>query len=379
MRTFSTGTARVWTLAYSPDSRFLVVDSREVETGHPWMGFNYFPAWELVWWDWTAGVAHRRFRLRDSLYGPGGSQTGSSDRGDWNPEGRAFDVSFSFSPWRIVAAWEWTNKEDGVCAYDVDNQKTINLWVPYKTHTQRLALSPDGNSVAAATVNNMDGSALFEVWDLQPAPAEASPSDASDRNPNSWSWEAMIRQRLQEAEQGCWNCLGPLSALTFNGRYVAAACGNRTSIQLWDSQAPPPAARDQDEDEHDPMMDFRPSSGQLTEIGFIPRSLAFAPGAAILAVGGDGLGIHDPATNRWTPFTRVRAPANTVGFSADNRQLVVGTEAGTVELWDVEARRLVIEFDWGCGPISAVALAPDAFTGAAGTTSGTVVVWDSET
>jgi hypothetical protein len=35
-------------------------------------------------------------------------------------------------------------------------------------------------------------------------------------------------------------------------------------------------------------------------------------------------------------------------------------------------------FDWGCGPISAVAVSSDGFTCAAGTETGQVIVWDRE-
>ena len=86
MRTFSVGSGRIRTLAYSPDSRSLLIDVRGEPTRHPWMGFDCEPARELAWWDWPVGTPLRRFRLRDSLYGPAGALAGIEDRGDWNPE-----------------------------------------------------------------------------------------------------------------------------------------------------------------------------------------------------------------------------------------------------------------------------------------------------
>src|SRR4051812_12535079 len=101
MRTFAAGDGRVNALAYSPDSRFLIVDIREMPSRHPWMGFNCHPGRELVWWDWGAGTVHRRFRLRDSLYGEGGALA-DRGRGDWSPDSPALEVSFCVKPWRVA-------------------------------------------------------------------------------------------------------------------------------------------------------------------------------------------------------------------------------------------------------------------------------------
>src|SRR5262245_42900790 len=127
------------------------------------MGFEFRPVRELVWWEWATGQPGRRFRLRGSLYGPGGALAGT-DRGDWQPDGLALDVSFCFGPWRVATAWEWTNKEDGACVHDADADRPLYLNTPYKTHVMRLVLAPDGSALAAATVNDMDGSALIEHW-----------------------------------------------------------------------------------------------------------------------------------------------------------------------------------------------------------------------
>src|SRR5262245_28666823 len=140
MQTFRVGEGCVRQLRYTPDGKSLVVDVRGKPTGHPWMGFDFHPARELAWWDWAKGTATRRFRLRDSLYGPGGAQA-DTGRADWQPDGPAFDVSFCFAPFRAATAWEWTNKEDGACVYDADAQRSLYLNCPYKSHVMRLALA----------------------------------------------------------------------------------------------------------------------------------------------------------------------------------------------------------------------------------------------
>jgi WD40 repeat protein len=74
-----------------------------------------------------------------------------------------------------------------------------------------------------------------------------------------------------------------------------------------------------------------------------------------------------------------------VAFSPDGRQVIAGTAAGTVRTWDVpelsngvgsarlEPRSV---FNWGIGPVTALAVAADGLTAAAGGASGRAVVWD---
>src|SRR5262249_32969381 len=139
-------------------------------TRHPWLMLSVRPVRELAWWDWAARTLRRRFRLRDSLYGPTGAIHGPNklhlgDR-DRNPDQPALDVSFCPSPGRVATLWEWTNKEDGICAYDVERQQEIDLLVVGRTHFLRLALSPDGHHLAAIAHDDFDGSPSLTVWAL---------------------------------------------------------------------------------------------------------------------------------------------------------------------------------------------------------------------
>ena len=375
MRMFPAGDGRIHALAYSPDSRSLLVDVRGAPAHHPWMVFSYHPAQELVWWDWPAGTARRRFRLRDSLYGPGGALTAEDDRGDWDPQAAALDVSFCATPFRVAIAWEFTNKEDGVCVYDPDTQATVALRVPYKTHLLRLALSPDGGRLAAAMLNGMDGPPFFEVWDLA-----AEPEGAPDPGPGQGTprpGRPAGRGRLREEQEACPSPFDLLAALAFDGKWLAAAGAGVTRALVWDSSTPPPpGARADSDDEPDPGAPVDPASLPGAEIGFIPRCLAFAPAGPLLAVGGKGLVTHDPASGQPTPFTRSGPVVRAVAFTADGRVLLAGTDAGAVEVWDVAGRRLRKALDWGEGPVTALALAPDGNTAAAGTDTGRVIVWD---
>lgn len=80
-----------------------------------------------------------------------------------------------------------------------------------------------------------------------------------------------------------------------------------------------------------------------------------------------------------------------VAFTPDGRRLLAGSAAGKVRLWDVPdlspangaaaaphepVPRAV--FEWGIGPVTALAVAADGLTAAAGGRTGRVVVWDVE-
>jgi WD40 repeat protein len=365
MRTFTVGDGRVHAITYSPNSRSLIVDVREELKEHPFMGYSFRPARELVWWDWTTGTVQRRFRLRDSLYGPGGAQTEGNERGDWAPESAAFDVAWCPHPLRVATAWEWTNKEDGVCVFDPNHLQVIDLQVHYKTHVERLALAPQGDRLALHTVNDMDGFAMLETWDLEPAARPDSlPLDVDDLIP----WEDDHQRRNRQTLNACRMPFRRLSGFAFNGQLLAAAGPEQPTVWIWR----PGSVVPETDSWGFPLLPEPPA----TEVGFAPHCLAFARGVPLLAVGGAGLTVHDTTANHWTALDRTGPVVSAGAFTADGRLLLAGTEAGSVELWDVDSRRCLKALDWRSGPITALAPAPDGFSCAAGTAAGAVVVWD---
>lgn len=86
------------------------------------------------------------------------------------------------------------------------------------------------------------------------------------------------------------------------------------------------------------------------------------------------------------PSERIDALA----FTPDGRTLLTGTAVGIIRAWPV-AENLAAEtehtgpawfdlpsaeFDWGFGPVTTLAVAPDGLTAAAGAMDGRVIVWD---
>lgn len=67
-----------------------------------------------------------------------------------------------------------------------------------------------------------------------------------------------------------------------------------------------------------------------------------------------------------------------LAFSPDARLLVSGSGTGTCAVHETGTGRALGVFDWGVGPVRAVAVSPDGLTCAAGGDAGRVVVWDVE-
>jgi WD40 repeat protein len=369
VRTFSTGAGRVHQLRYSPDGKYLVVDLREKRTGQPGASFNFRSARELVWWNWVTGEPVRRFRLRDSLYGPGGacSPRSGDERGDWQSDAPARDVSFCFDPWRIATAWEWTNKEDGNCVFDADGQKCVYLSTPYKTHTGRLALAPDGTALVAVTFNDMDGSGLIEHWPLEERSRRAKPSPGRD---------AMRTARISTEREDTVELSVNPEALVFDGRFVAAGGAGEPDVQCWDTQDPVDPVKAVLEP-GDPDFNYAPlRNAELLAPEFAPCALALGGSDHLLAIGGDGLVVWNAGRRKPVCSAPVDAALMALAFDARAERLVAGTVSGNLELWDVASGCRLRSLACGIGSITSVCFALDGLTCAAGGEGGQVAVWD---
>jgi WD40 repeat protein len=68
--------------------------------------------------------------------------------------------------------------------------------------------------------------------------------------------------------------------------------------------------------------------------------------------------------------------ARLMAFSPDGSRLLTGARDRAVYLWAVESHKLLADWDWRVGEVTAVAFAPDGMTAAAAGKGEQVVVWD---
>jgi len=103
--------------------------------------------------------------------------------------------------------------------------------------------------------------------------------------------------------------------------------------------------------------------------------VAFSPEGSLLATVANGtrVNVRDlsaPLPRYHDAHTR---QATSISFSPGGTILASGSIDGTVILWDVSAWRERARYDWGIGPVHAVAFAPDGMTLAVGGDKGVVL------
>lgn len=109
-------------------------------------------------------------------------------------------------------------------------------------------------------------------------------------------------------------------------------------------------------------------------------ALAFAPdGPALVFSAGRALFAWSAVAARET--ARVQLASKyflDAAFTPDGRRLITVSREGAARVWDVGAWACERSFEWGVGPLRAVAVSPDGTRAAAAGDSGRVVVWDLE-
>jgi WD40 repeat protein len=248
----------------------------------------------------------------------------------------------------------------------------------HRHFSKSLAFAPDGRGLLSAGERRggrWHGSTQAILWDLADGRVAAEfVSPASDRlgltralDATSLLWVrpgvtekadpiVTVTDVPAERPRAVFDAPGPLrdAALAPDGRTLAAAV--RGDVVLWSlADVPEPATV--------------PPSGVWRRWLSRPTTAAVPPlmPRLVLSAGAE----------------RVEA----VRFTPDGRRLLAGSAVGTVRLWDVPelasgvastAREPRAVYDWGIGPVTAVAVAADGLVAAAGGASGRVVVWDVE-
>lgn len=108
----------------------------------------------------------------------------------------------------------------------------------------------------------------------------------------------------------------------------------------------------------------------------VTHAVAFLPDLRVVVANGRNGYVLSPAGDLQFTLEGHPKQVNAVTVTPDGRRLLTASHDGSIRAWDADTGAPGASFDWGIGPVTALAFAPDGLTCAAGRADGHVVVWD---
>lgn len=322
MRLFRVGDGYARSLRFTPDGRQLVFLAAE----EPWSDTADCARWVDV----RTGEEVRRVVLP-----PGIAEEGE----DFDRDALDLGASLLSPGGTWVGTYEYFG--DDFCTLQLGNSRTnelrsVNPTAPDCSFIHAAAFSPDDRCLAVASGTFGGGTKFLEF-----------------RDPDSG--------RPMAPAVPCFE--GGWLAFSTDGRLVSVACVG--TVRVFATHFP----------DKPPELIAQHKFPLARSVG---AAALFRPGANELA-----MRLEDGSLCLWD-FTRPEPEAvpveadqvHDMNFSPDGRFLALAAHEGVVYFLDALARQVTGVFDWGIGPVSSVAFAPDGMTCAAGGENGQVVVWD---
>ncbi|KAH7919497.1 WD40 repeat-like protein [Leucogyrophana mollusca] len=278
-----------------------------------------------------------------------------------------------FPDGRHMASGSW---DKTIRIWNVESGQQVGESLEHDSKVKAIAVSPDGGKIAG----RVEGGVIM--------------------------WDVVGRKRVREVkidgheEQGAYALMVSFSP---NGRWIATASSDSTSIQLWDVDTGRPVRELQQHVDVIWCLSFSPDGAHIAAGSFVGSfrvldistgntvvgpiqghadavtSLVYSPDSRLLVTGSydKSIRVWDAATGREVGRPMLpRSAIQCIAMSADGKRIASASSDQTVRLWNLETRLQV--FQGHSSSIESVAYFPDGRHIASGSRDKTIRIWNVE-